>query len=241
MDGGMSRLGLYEHRTATPMTVLAVAFLFVYATPIIWQGSPDALVRLLTVTNLALWTVFVADLLIRAALSGRPVSYVVHHPIDVLLVALPMLRPLRVLRVFTALQVLIRQGGRVSIGRTLAGAAGATFLLMVIAAVAMLDAERGQPGATIESFRDALWWSGVTVTTVGYGDVYPVTEVGRVVAFGLMLVGVSMIGVVTASIAAWFVGRSETAESELVSEMRAVRSEVARLREERSRTESSTE
>ena len=104
---------------------------------------------------------------------------------------------------------------------------------MFIGAVAMLDAERGQPGSTVGNFGDALWWSGVTVTTVGYGDVYPVTHVGRMVAFALMLVGVSMIGVITASIAAWFVGREQEVESDLVAEIRALREEVAQLRVDR--------
>ena len=215
------------------MTVLAVAFLFVYSTPIIWTGAPDAVHEALRLLNLTLWTVFVADLAIRAWLSGKPVGYVVRHPIDLLLILLPMLRPLRVLRVFTAMQMLIRQGGRVSIGKTLAGAAGAALLLMFIAAVAMLDSERGNPEATIQTFGDALWWSAATVATVGYGDVYPVTLVGRWVAFTLMLVGISLIGVVTASIAAWFVGRGDAGESDLVAEIRALRGEVAQLREER--------
>jgi voltage-gated potassium channel len=234
VDGELSRLDRYEHRTATPMTVLAVAFLFVYSTPIIWSSAPGPVHEVLRLLNLTIWAAFVVDLAIRAWLSGRPLGYVVRHPIDLLLILLPMLRPLRVLRVFTAMQMLIRQGGRVSIGKTLAGAAGAALLLMFIAAVAMLDAERGNPDSTIHSFGDALWWSGATVATVGYGDVYPVTWIGRWVAFCLMLVGISLIGVVTASIAAWFVGRSEEVESDLVSEIRALREEVAQLRDQRS-------
>ena len=185
--------------------------------------------------NIVLWLVFAADLVTRCWLSGRPLQYALRHPIDVLLVLLPMLRPLRVLRVFTALQLMIRHGGRVSIGQTLGGALGATVLLMVVASVAMLDAERGHPGSTIQTYGDALWWSAVTATTIGYGDVYPVTASGRIVAFGLMLVGISMIGVVTASIAAWFVGRNEeAAEDEVVSEIRALRDQVARLLDDRS-------
>jgi voltage-gated potassium channel len=230
----LSRLDRYEHRTATPMTVLAVAFLFVYSTPIIWSAAPNAIHETLKLLNLTLWTVFVVDLAIRAWLSGKPFGYVVRHPIDLLLILLPMLRPLRVLRVFTAMQMLIRQGGRVSIGKTLAGAAGAALLLMFIAAVAMLDAERGNPESPIQTFGDAVWWSGATVATVGYGDVYPVTWVGRWVAFCLMLVGISLIGVITASIAAWFVGRADEGESDLAAEIRALRHEVAQLRDERS-------
>jgi voltage-gated potassium channel len=233
MTGVPNRLDRYEHRTALPMTVLAVVFLFVYASPIIWTGAPSPMVVFLDATNLVLWAVFIADLAIRAWLSERPVNYILRHPIDLLLILLPMLRPLRVLRVFTAMQVLIRQGGRVSIGRTLAGAAGATLLLMFIAAVAMLDAERGAPDGKILTFGDAVWWSGTTVTTVGYGDMYPVTWVGRWVAFCLMLVGISMIGVVTASIAAWFVGRSEEVESDLLAEIRALSAKVDQLQEEK--------
>ncbi|HYO18442.1 MAG TPA: potassium channel family protein [Dermatophilaceae bacterium] len=232
MDGELSRLDRYESRSATPMTVFAVAFLLVYSTPIIWTTAPDLVDEILAVLNISLWGAFVADLGIRAFLSGKPLGYIVRHPIDLLLILLPMLRPLRVLRVFTAMQTLIRQGGRISIGKTLAGAAGAALLLMFIAAVAMLDAERSTPESPIQTFGDAIWWSGATITTVGYGDVYPVTWVGRWVAFALMLVGISVIGVVTASIAAWFVGRGDAGEPDLVAEIRALRDEMAQLREQ---------
>lgn len=231
-DGEPRRLDRYEHRTATPMTVLAVAFLFVYSAPIIWDDAPGTAQQVLQFLNITVWLVFVVDLGTRAWLSGRPIRYVVHHPIDLLLVLLPMLRPLRVLRVFTALQMLIRQGGRVSVGKTVTGAAASALLLMFIAAVAMLDAERGTPESPIQSFGDAVWWSAATVTTVGYGDMYPVTWLGRWVAFCLMIVGISMIGIVTASIAAWFVGRADAAESELEAENRNLRDELARYRDE---------
>jgi voltage-gated potassium channel len=62
----------------------------------------------------------------------------------------------------------------------------------------------GDRSAEIETFREAFWWSGVTITTVGYGDYYPVTPVGQAVAFALMIVGISLLGLVTATVAAWF-------------------------------------
>lgn len=232
-DGEAIRLARYEKQSAGPMTGLAFAFLVVYSVPIIWTSMPVPARDVLRFLNLAMWLAFVADLSIRAVLSGRPIGYLVRHPIDLLLVLLPMLRPLRVLRVFTAMQMLIRQGGRVSLGGTVGGAAVAALLLMFIAGVAMLDSERGQSGAIIQTFPDALWWAAVTVTTVGYGDLYPVTWVGRWVAFALMIVGVSLIGVVTASIAAWFVGRAEEVEADLTAEIRALRQEVAQLRSDR--------
>lgn len=226
----ITRLHRYEHHAAMPMTVLAVAFLMVYSAPIIWADAPDPVHEVLGVLNLLVWALFVADLVVRATLSGNPAGYVLRHPVDLLLVLLPMLRPLRVLRAFTAMQVLIKQGGRVSVGETLIGAGAAAFLLTFIGAVAALDAERGQPGALIEDLPNALWWAVVTITTVGYGDLYPVTLVGRWVAFVLMMVGISLVGVVTATIAAWFVGRSGEAEPDLVAEIRALRQEMAELR-----------
>ena len=132
-----------------------------------------------------------------------------------------MLRPLRVLRVFTATQALFtRSGGLLRRGQAI----GLTALL--------LDAERGAPGANIETPGEALWWAATTVTTVGYGDVYPVTTTGRIVAVASMVVGIALIGSVTATVAAWFVGQGRQAESDidkLVDEVAAFRSEVARL------------
>ena len=74
-----------------------------------------------------------------------------------------------------------------------------------LGAVAALDAEQDAPGANITSIGDALWWAATTVTTVGYGDRYPVNTTGRVIAVTLMIVGIALVGAITASIAAWFV------------------------------------
>jgi voltage-gated potassium channel len=82
------------------------------------------------------------------------------------------------------------------------------------ASLAVLDAERHAGGANITTFDDALWWSAVTVSTVGYGDKYPVTTDGRLVALGLMLGGIALIGVVTASFATWLIDRVRATEEE---------------------------
>jgi voltage-gated potassium channel len=81
-------------------------------------------------------------------------------------------------------------------------------------AAAYVDAERGAPGATITDLGDGLWWAVATMTTVGYGDVYPVTGVGRIVAVCLMAAGIALLGVVTAMLASWLIERvSETSEA----------------------------
>lgn len=148
----------------------------------------------------------------RLALAPRRVRYVLRHPVDVLSVLLPMLRPLRVLRIFTAGHTLFTRGaGLVRTGQAVVFSAA---VLVTIGALAILDAERGEPGATITTFGEAMWWAMVTVTTVGYGDHYPVTGLGRAVAAALMVVGISLLGVVTASVAAWFVNAERAAAAD---------------------------
>ena len=119
-------------------------------------------------------------------------------------------------------------------------AVGASVLLVYVAALAMLDAERGHPGS-IQTFGEGLWWAFVSITTVGYGDYFPVTPTGRVVAVGIMIGGIALIGVVTATLASWIVEKvSEANEAEqvatkahideLLAEVRAIREDVASRR-----------
>ena len=85
---------------------------------------------------------------------------------------------------------------------------------VLVGALAMLETEPSGADANVTTSPDALWFAITTVTTVGYGDWYPGTGVGRVVAASLILVGISLIGVVTAAVAAWF-DRGEAEEPPL--------------------------
>jgi len=85
--------------------------------------------------------------------------------------------------------------------------AGGASLLAFCAALAVLDAERSSPDANISDFGDAIWWAVTTMTAVGYGDHYPVTAAGRLVAFGLMIGGIALLGTVTATLAGLLAGR----------------------------------
>ncbi len=78
-----------------------------------------------------------------------------------------------------------------------------------IAAVQITISERSVEGSNIKTFGDGLWWAVTTVTTVGYGDRFPTTTEGRILAVMLMLVGISLVGVITASVASWFVRLSQ--------------------------------
>lgn len=114
--------------------------------------------------------------------------------------------------------------------------AGLTGLVLLLASLAVLHAERGHEGANIDDFGDALWWSATTVTTVGYGDRFPVTVTGRAVAVALMFAGIALLGVVTAAFASWFIERvaevEEAGQAATRHDLEALTAEIAALRAE---------
>jgi voltage-gated potassium channel len=156
--------------------------------------------------------------------------------VDLIVIVLPFLRPLRVLRLVTLLGVLNRRVASSLRGQIAVYVTGATSLVIFCAALAVLDAERGRPGANITTFGDAVWWATTTVTTVGYGDRYPTTGQGRLIAGLLMIGGIALLGVVTASLASWLLDRvREVAEESRLATRRdihALSQQVAELKTE---------
>ena len=229
------RLDAYERRTALAMLLLAVGYLVLYSFYVLDEGlTSNGLDRLDTAMNV-IWVVFIVDLTLRTVLAPKHIAYLVHHPLDVIAVAVPAFRVLRVLRVLTAGQWLISRGSRLRVGRTATAVVFAVAFLTYLSALAVLNAERGAVGADIESFGDAVWWSLVTMATVGYGDYVPVTTNGRIVAVGLMVVGISLLGLVGASVASAVVtrisGRAQEGQSAVKEDLEALRTEIAALRQ----------
>ena len=140
-------------------------------------------------------------------LADQRLEYAARHWYDVVLVVVPMLRPLRLLRLLAFARILGRSASRNLAGRITLYVIGSALAAVGLGALAILDAERDAAGATITTFGDALWWAATTVMTVGYGDRYPVTTEGRFVAVTLMVVGIAVVGSVTAAVAAWFIGQ----------------------------------
>jgi voltage-gated potassium channel len=217
--------------------VAAVAFLVAYAWPILQPDLSAAGLRACEVVTWLAWAAFAVDYVARVALAPDKGRYVVRHLHDLAVIALPLLRPLRLLRLITVLGALNRHAGSSLRGRVAVYVAGATTLLSGIAALAMLDAERHSSNANITSIGDALWWAMTTISTVGYGDRYPTTPEGRLIAVSLMLAGIALLGVVTATFASWLVDRvrAENAADraatvahveELMAEVRALREEL---------------
>jgi voltage-gated potassium channel len=206
-SGPADRRERWERAVHWPLAAAALLFLVSYAWPILDTGLSEGGRLLASWLTWSTWGLFALDYVVRLALARNRVDFVRRNLLDLAAVALPLLRPLRLLRLVTLLSVLQREAGSSLRGRVVTYVIGATTLLALIAALAVLDAERGSPDATITSFGGAVWWAVTTITTVGYGDLSPVTSTGRVLAVGLMIAGIAVLGVVTATLASWLVER----------------------------------
>ena len=214
----MTRVEQWERRTEVPLLLLALAFLVAYAWPILDPAIHPDLESLLGALSWTVWGAFFLDFVIRLALAERRLRYALRHWYDVALVLLPFLRPLRLLRALAVARILGRTFANNRTGRVMVYVGGATVALIGLGALAVLDAERGNRDANINTIGDALWWACTTVTTVGYGDFYPVTTEGRMIAVPLMLVGIALLGSITAAIASWLVAGAAREEEEEVEE-----------------------
>lgn len=226
-DSG-TRLERWQTRAEWPLALVAVLFLVAYSWEVI--GDLDGTARRIAeaVMNAA-WAAFAVDVVVQLVLTGQRAHWLRHHLLDVASVVLPVLRPLRLLRLVALVGVLQRTAGHSLRGRIATYTAGSSVLILWVAALAVLDVERHAPGSDITTLGDALWWAFVTVTTVGYGDLSPVTPAGRVIAVALMIGGIAVLGVVTATLASWIVSSVSEEES---SEHAATREQVAELLEE---------
>jgi voltage-gated potassium channel len=177
--------------------------------------------------NWLIWLAFVADFGVRWAADGRA-SFPRRAWFDFLLIvvtppfgvpdAMQSVRSLRVLRLLRLLRVFAVATMAVRLGQLHFGKRKFHFVVfvalatVVIGAIGVYVAERGQ-NPSIRSFGDAVWWAIVTATTVGYGDVSPVTVEGRAIAVALMVTGIGVIGVFTATVASMFLSQEQESDA----------------------------
>ena len=216
-----------ERMTELPLVLLAFAMIPLLAASFLWDLSPEG-EYVVFILDSFVWAVFAADLVVKIAIATDRWGYIRRHWLDVLIVVIPFIRPLRILRII------------VYIGRGFEGAARLARIdyvlvyaigLVLIVATVVTTAERGS-GSPLEQFPNALWWAIVTATTVGYGDMVPTTAIGKAAGVVLMLGGIGLFGAVAANLASLLVTRphDNTALEDLAQEVKALRAEVADLR-----------
>jgi voltage-gated potassium channel len=206
-DPTREKLRTIEHTIRYPMALLGVAWAvcgIVVLTTHASGGTSAAFV----ISLFIIWVVVFLETALRyIAVSDRR-RYFASRRIEPVLVVLPFFQVWRIVGVERA-TVLWGEGverflailGHRGLFRVLLVAVGLLFL----GAWLVLLFEKNAAGSNIHSYHDAIWWAVVTVTTVGYGDRFPVSEGGRAVAVVLMLVGIGLIGVLTATVASFFV------------------------------------
>lgn len=227
MPGRQQRRGVeaydrYVRFSQAPMTALAFLMIPVLVIPLV-HPLRGAVAASFDAVDYLIWALFAVDYGARFGLAPDRLRFVRTHLFDLAVVVLPFLRPLRALRAVRGLgelrAVRLLQASRLAaflgtgIGhaREIIRRRGLHYVVAVVIAVMFAAAglevgfEAHAKGSNIHSYGDALWWAVVTVTSVGYGDKYPVTAAGRAVAVVLMITGIALFGVVTASIASYFV------------------------------------
>jgi voltage-gated potassium channel len=199
-----------------PMMILALAMVPLIVVPLIVDLSPG-MDRAFLAIDYLVWAAFAVEYVVKLCLAPDRWRFVKANIPDLVIVVVPMLRPLRVLRA-TRLLRLLRLARLVAFAveglsevRGVLRRRGLSWVLLIalalnlIAAALVLSFERDMPGGNIHSYPDALWWAVTTITTVGYGDRFPISPAGRGVAVVLMVSGIALFGIITASIAAYFV------------------------------------
>lgn len=223
----------WRARTEWPLAGAAVLFLGIYSVQVIAPLTP-AQSAALTVLTWVIWAMFLVDYAVNLVLAEHRRRWFVRNLHELLILLLPMLRPLRLIRVLALLRVLNRAGGHALRGRLAVYVLSSAAILSYASALAVLDVEQDAPDGNIVTIGEALWWALTTVTSVGYGDYFPVTIPGRLVASGLMVVGIAVLGVVTATVASWLVesvaaDAADDSSHAVRQELAAVRAQLAEL------------
>lgn len=213
-----------DKMTELPLIVFAFAMVPLLIGPFIWDLTSEE-VKTFAKLDRAIWSVFVIDFGVKFIISPKRLRFVRSHWLEALC-CLPNLQPIRVLRILVV-------GTKAVRGFTRLGRADFLFVwvggLVIICATIVTTTER-HVNPELGSLPDALWWAIVTVTTVGYGDMAPITFVGRIAAIVLMISGVGFFGALAANLAALFITKDEGSKLDNVQkELLAIKKQMKTL------------
>ena len=195
-----TRVEVWEEWTTWPLFVLSIVFVTISSTVVIAKNELSTTVTVWsTIGVILMWAIFIGDFLVRMRLSKEGRGFVRRNLFELVSLFIPVLRAFLLVLYLWRLPV-FRKSHRYQRLRfiTTAGAFGLIFVY--VAAMLVWLVEHQAPGANILHFGDALWWGFATIATVGYGDYTPITVPGRVIAVGLMLGGIVIVGVTSATV-----------------------------------------
>jgi voltage-gated potassium channel len=188
---------------------LAIVFVALAYVPVEAGGLAESAIE---TAEWVITGIFVLEFGSRLFVAPDRIGYLRGHWVDLISLVPPArwLRPFRLLRLLRLLRAFAGVGRAFVLVERLARHRGLIWLLLAWLAVMMLSsvglfiAEKGV-NAAVESPLDALWWGITTMTTVGYGDVYPITPEGRVAAAVLMVLGIGLFSAVTATVTSFLI------------------------------------
>ena len=201
------------------LQAMGILFLAAYALPIIKPELSPAAAASCRWVLIIVWAFFAVEYFVQLSIAKDRRKYFRSNLLDFAAVALPVLPLLRAVRALVAVTSSSRKTSA-SRGRDVTTSVIVLALATwFISGLAVTDAERGYPGANIEHVGDGWWWALTTMSTVGYGDQYPVSTSGRIVGVALMIMGVALLGTITAMLASNFNGarNKEAQENEIES------------------------
>ena len=219
-----SKLVTWRKWTDIPLLIIAIGSLPLLLLEIISHRLTSADKTFLLIVNLTVFLAYAVDYVVEFLVTPEKGRYVRSEWSSLLIVIaqlfavlpamsfLGFLRGARALRVVSSFTRIIgismasrSQGREILKKRATSFAFGLAGFTLITSAVGFTLAEDVGKDGRVHSFFDALWWSGATITTVGYGDIYPITAAGKIIALFTMLVGISTLAVVTAKIAQFLI------------------------------------
>lgn len=227
---GEKNLAAWEERSSTPMFVASVLYLLAFAAPIMSTRIQEPYDGYLNIIQMILWGLFAADYCIRLYLAPRRLYFITHNLMNLAIVLLPAWRIVS----FLAMIHLTTNRQYKRLSELAVKLFGYTAIFIIMFALAIYSVESSESGTMIRDLPTAYWWTFTTLATVGYGDVYPVTGIGRVIAVVVMLYGVGMVAVATGALASWIIekigGREEQEYPATKADVDDLRQEISELR-----------
>lgn len=214
-ESPLTRVVRWEDRTAWPLFAASVILLGATTWAFAVEDTPVLARGMAAFIALVLWLVFIADYLVRLGLAGTARGEFFRSRVfELVTLILPFIRPLLIVVYVWRLPVFRYGGPAKQRLRYLVTLSLFSLMFVYLTAWGVWLVERNAPGATILSFDDALFWGFTTITTVGYGNLVPVTALGRILAVGLMLGGLVVIGVTSATVVSALTDRIRLAASQ---------------------------